>query len=102
MSLCALGCFSHASSFVANKGTHDGRPRYVERNKENGGVFKHVSPAEIIFCGKIEAWVFRHKNIRTSLDNDYEVSSSHSLSLLGQYLRYLSLACIFCRIHALG
>jgi hypothetical protein len=60
-------------------GTHDGRPRYVERNKENGGAFKQVIPAEIIFCKKIEAWVFRHKNIRTSLDNDYEVSSSRSL-----------------------
>lgn len=55
------------------KGTHDGRPRYVERNKERGGAYEHVVPAEIIYCHDIEAWVFRHENIHTSLEDDNEV-----------------------------
>jgi hypothetical protein len=54
--------------------THDGRPRYVERNKEDGSPFLETVPAEIIYCESLGAWVFRHPNIRTSLDELEEVS----------------------------
>lgn len=78
--------FLSRKCLLAVKGTHDGRPRYVERNKENGGAYTQVIPAEIIYCKKIDAWVFRHENIRTSLNDDYEVTSLFlSLSRLGQY-----------------
>jgi len=62
--------YSHFNGiYVESDGdTHDGRPRYVEHNKEDGSPFLETVPAEIIYCEKLEAWVFRHKNIRTSLD----------------------------------
>eukprot|EP00577_Skeletonema_sp_RCC1716_P005244 CAMPEP_0113387154 /NCGR_PEP_ID=MMETSP0013_2-20120614/8386_1 /TAXON_ID=2843 ORGANISM="Skeletonema costatum, Strain 1716" /NCGR_SAMPLE_ID=MMETSP0013_2 /ASSEMBLY_ACC=CAM_ASM_000158 /LENGTH=769 /DNA_ID=CAMNT_0000270033 /DNA_START=12 /DNA_END=2318 /DNA_ORIENTATION=+ /assembly_acc=CAM_ASM_000158 len=62
--------YSHFNGiYVESDGdTHDGRPRYVEHNKEDGSPFLETVPAEIIYCEDLEAWVFRHKNIRTSLD----------------------------------
>jgi len=63
-------------------GTHDGRPRYIERNKERGGAFEHVVPAQIVYCRGIEAWVFKHENIRTSLEVDNEVGTAFSLLFL--------------------
>ncbi len=63
-------------------GTHDGRPRYVERNKARGAAYAHVIPAEIIYCHDIDAWVFKHDRIRTSLDIDNEVNSYLSFSHL--------------------
>jgi len=39
-------------------------------NKEKGGAYKKTIPAEIIYCEDIEAWVFMHPNIKTSLDSD--------------------------------
>ena len=61
-------------------GTHDGRPMYIERNKEHGGAYTHVIPAEISYCQEMEAWVFRHDNIRTSFADDNEVSTPHFVS----------------------
>jgi hypothetical protein len=53
---------------------HQGRPRYVERNKRSGAPFTSmITPAEIVYCQDIESWVFRHQDIRTSIaenDND--------------------------------
>ena len=48
--------------------TKDGRPRYIEQNKEKREEYdKHkVIPAEIIYCPEIKAWVFRHKHIHTT------------------------------------
>ena len=68
--------FLHSSLTVsAFVGTHDGRPRYIERNKERGAAYAHVIPAEIIYCQDIAAWVFKHDHIQTSLDVDNEVNS---------------------------
>ena len=50
--------------------------RYVERNKEDGSPFVETVPAEIIYCEDLEAWVFRHTSIRTSLDELEEVSTT--------------------------
>jgi hypothetical protein len=36
----------HLAMFLTT-GRHDGRPRYVERNKEDGAAFKEITPAEI-------------------------------------------------------
>ena len=60
---------------------HHGRPRYVERNKEDGSEFQVTVPAEIIYCEYLEAWVFRHPNIRTSLDDLEEVSNAFRRSI---------------------
>ena len=49
-----------------SQGLHDGRPRYVERSKARGEPFKVVTPAEIVYCQAIEAWVFRHPDIKTA------------------------------------
>ena len=57
---------------VHPKGVHDGRSRYVERNKVNGAPFKHVTPAEIVYCQAIEAWIFRHTDIATAEDEQDE------------------------------
>ena len=63
-----------AGVYVEN-GTHDGRPKYTEQNKENGEPFVHTIGAEIIYCEDLEAWVFRHEKISTSPnDGDEEVS----------------------------
>lgn len=53
-------------------GTHNGRPKYTEQNKEDGDEFKSTIPAEIIYCADIESWVFRHPNITTALTDDQE------------------------------
>ena len=50
-------------------GTHDGRPRYIERNKERGGAFEHVVPAQIVYCRGIEAWVFDLPHVVTLAGN---------------------------------
>ena len=62
---------------ILYEGLFDGRPRYVEWNKVHGD---HVIPAEIVFCNEIQAWVFRHEDIRTSIDEDNEVSTSYLIS----------------------
>jgi len=74
--------YSHFNGiYVESTGdTHDGRPRYVEHNKEDGSPFLETVPAEIIYCEDLEAWVFRHKNIRTSLDELEEVSEDCSFA----------------------
>ena len=56
------------------KDTHDGRPRYVERNKKQGKAYERVVPAEIVFCKEIGAWALRHDDIKTSSDGASEVN----------------------------
>jgi hypothetical protein len=60
-------------SISHRKGSHGGRPRYVERNKIDGKPFKDITPAEIVYCAAIKAWVFRHMQIRTADDYDNQV-----------------------------
>lgn len=59
--------FSHFNGVYEEQrdGFHDGRPKYVERNKVDGAPFKEVTPAEIVYCEAIESWVFRHEGIIT-------------------------------------
>ena len=92
---------------LLSQGTHDGRPRYVERNKENWGAFKQeVIPAEIVYCGMIGMWVFRHQHIRTSLDSDSEVKSYFVLFSSPRPVVVFDitnlLSSCYCRIRALG
>ena len=51
-----------------------GKPRYVERNKEDGAPFRSTIPAEIIYCQDAESWVLRHEKIRTDINTDDKVS----------------------------
>eukprot|EP00804_Cyclotella_cryptica_P006488 CCRYP_012786-RC/>CCRYP_012786-RC protein AED:0.10 eAED:0.10 QI:1112/0.72/0.91/1/0.81/0.83/12/549/753 len=51
-------------------GTHDGKPRYVEQNKEDGHSFRSTIPAEIVYCEDAESWVFRHEKISTTLSQE--------------------------------
>lgn len=44
-----------------------GKPRYVEQNKEDGLPFRSTIPAEIVYCEDAESWVFRHEKISTTL-----------------------------------
>jgi len=62
--------YSHFNGLYTFDGTEAERPRYVEMNKEKGAPYKNTIPAEIIYCEDIEAWVFRHRHITTSLYSD--------------------------------
>ncbi|KAL7469751.1 hypothetical protein ACHAXS_010855 [Conticribra weissflogii] len=92
--------YSHFSGIYVENGTHDGRPKYTEQNKERGVPFPPKSftakaslarivgwsnspfspdffayfASENLFCDKIddEAWVFRHERIRTSTNEENE------------------------------
>jgi hypothetical protein len=75
--------YDHLLNITASilyEGLFDGRPRYVERNKVHGDPYDRVIPAEIVFCNEVQAWVFRHEDIRTSIDEDNEVSTSYLIS----------------------
>lgn len=78
--------FAHEkpNAITVYAGTHNGRPRYVERNKKLGEVYERVIPAEIVFCQEIGAWVLRHDDIRTSNNVDNEVNQSFDLLFLLQ------------------
>ena len=52
--------YSYFSGVYEIDGIHDGHPRYVERNKDDGTEFPDVVPAEIIYCRKLKSWVFTH------------------------------------------
>jgi len=41
--------FNSSGVYVEN-GTHDGRPKYTEQNKEDGMPFLKTIGAEIIYC----------------------------------------------------
>lgn len=44
-------------------------------NKEDGLPFRETIGAEILYCEKLEAWVFRHPKITTSpFDSEEEVN----------------------------
>ena len=61
---------------------HEHRPKYTEMNKEDGDPFQTTVPAEIIYCSEIESWVFQHRNIRTSLNEEQENDCSWLLKSL--------------------
>lgn len=67
--------------YVETKPDINRKPRYVERNKEDGDEFAKTIPAEIVYCEDIEAWVFRHPNILTS-DTSDEVDDENECSWL--------------------
>ncbi|KAL7551942.1 hypothetical protein ACHAWF_015151 [Thalassiosira exigua] len=58
--------FSHFNGIYVEEETDGDRPRYVERNKEDGDRFIKQIPAEIMYCDEIESWVFNHPDIKTS------------------------------------
>lgn len=60
--------YSHFNGYYKQEGLREGRPRYVEMNKESGDLFKSTIPAELTYCEDIESWVITHPKIRTSLD----------------------------------
>jgi len=85
--------YSHFNGIYeeSTRDKHHGRPRYVERNKEDGSPFLETIPAEIIYCKDLEAWVFRHQNIRTSLDELEEVRTDYVYTLV---TRHSSCSCL--------
>lgn len=83
--------YSHFNGIYEEVDSHDGRPRYVERNKEDGSPFLETEPAEIIYCENLKAWVFRHPYIRTSLDELEEVSEGYSCAHQQQDMQYACL-----------
>eukprot|EP00804_Cyclotella_cryptica_P006522 CCRYP_012789-RB/>CCRYP_012789-RB protein AED:0.24 eAED:0.24 QI:253/1/1/1/0.71/0.8/15/71/708 len=58
--------YSHFNGIYVENGTHNGKPRYVEQNKEDGHPFRSTIPAEIVYCEDAESWVFRHEKISTT------------------------------------
>ena len=42
--------YSHFNGVYIENGTHDGRPKYTEQNKEDGSPFLKTIGAEIIYC----------------------------------------------------
>jgi len=52
-------------SLKENLASVEDRPMFTERNKEDGDRFQKTVPAEFMYCEDIEAWVFRHPQIRT-------------------------------------
>ena len=64
--------YSHFNGVYVENGTHHGRPKYTEQNKEDGDPFTRTIGAEIVYCEDIEAWIFRHELIRTSSERDEE------------------------------
>ena len=71
--------YSHFNGVYVENGTHDGRPKYTEQNKEDGSEFRSTIPAEIRYCQDLESWVFSHPFIRTTNVTDQEVNSRVSL-----------------------
>ncbi len=62
--------YSHFNGYYNQEGHWNGRPRYVEMNKESGDPFESTIPAELKYCEDIESWVITHSKIRTSLDEN--------------------------------
>ncbi|EJK53216.1 hypothetical protein THAOC_27398 [Thalassiosira oceanica] len=62
--------YSHFNGIYVEGSRINGRPSYIEMNKEDGDPFqrKDPGPAEIMYCEDIEAWVFRHSRIRTMVN----------------------------------
>jgi len=56
----------------AEDGYHGGHPKYTEQNKNDGTTFNSTLGAEIIYCSEIRSWVFRHKYIVTTPDEERE------------------------------
>jgi len=59
--------YSYFNGIYQEEGYHDGYPRYIEQNKNDGTKFgSSVRGAEIIYCDEIGSWVFMHPEILTS------------------------------------
>ena len=52
--------------------THDGYPKYSEQNKIDNKGFVNTVGAELLYCGDLGAWVFRHPDIKTSPNGEEE------------------------------
>mmetsp|Transcript_9321 Transcript_9321/g.17369 ORF Transcript_9321/g.17369 Transcript_9321/m.17369 type:complete len:245 (-) Transcript_9321:603-1337(-) len=55
--------YSYFNGIYKVEGNFNGRPRYVEKNKWNGGEFAATVGAEIVFCKESGRWVFTHEDI---------------------------------------
>ncbi len=64
--------YSFFSGVYEEDGVADGHPRYVERNKNTAEPYNELVGAEIVYCLAIKAWVFRHRDIKTSKKNQNE------------------------------
>lgn len=51
---------------------HDGYPKYSEQNKIDNKGFVDTVGAELLYCGDLGAWVFRHPDIKTSRNGEEE------------------------------
>lgn len=67
--------YSSFNGVYKEDGTHEGYPKYIEQNKNNGTPFgPSVTGAEIIYCTEICSWVLRHPSILTSRGEENECS----------------------------
>jgi len=61
--------YSYFNGIYEKEGSHDGYPKFVERNKVDGSSYEEVIGAEIKYCKDEEAWVFAHRDIVKSGDS---------------------------------
>ena len=58
---------------TTEEGSHNGYPKFIEQNKNDGTSFgSEVTGAQIVYCSDIGAWVFNHPYILTSSDGEEE------------------------------
>jgi hypothetical protein len=61
--------YTYFAGDYAENGTHDGYPKYTEQNKlDDSTGFVNTVGAEFVYCKELRAWVFRHPQIKTSIN----------------------------------
>ncbi|KAL3792962.1 hypothetical protein HJC23_010975 [Cyclotella cryptica] len=78
----AMLVYSFFNGVYEQKGSQDGRPVYIEQNKFDNTPYIDKVGAEIKYCGKLQAWVFTHENIKKSTSDESEcpwLLKAHSL-----------------------
>ncbi|KAL7517087.1 hypothetical protein ACHAWX_002040 [Stephanocyclus meneghinianus] len=64
--------YSYFNGVYRRNSTHDGLPIYTEQSKLTGESYYRTVGAEIKYCKSEGAWVFMHKDIRKSNEDDNE------------------------------
>jgi len=71
--VCLYQHNNHLLCKSTEEGSHNGYPKFVEQNKNDGTSFgSEVTGAQIVYCSDIGAWVFNHPYILTSSDGEEE------------------------------
>mmetsp|Transcript_37653 Transcript_37653/g.69184 ORF Transcript_37653/g.69184 Transcript_37653/m.69184 type:complete len:1210 (+) Transcript_37653:238-3867(+) len=64
--------YSYFNGKYREVGLHNGYPKYIEQNKNDGTQFQSTVGAEIKYCSEIKSWVFMHPYILTSPNGEEE------------------------------